>query len=153
MLTTINVFPGRPGSNRKNAFFPDLTLLNCGHHPAGSEQTPLNIYLEMVQNHINHHIANPENGYNSSTFVWMESVPQPVRQDKWVIEAKDWRTLHRLQVYNDYSNELFKQHNYTVISQFNALLPLYEAGCDFAHYTAIGALYPVFQQVLAILST
>jgi hypothetical protein len=90
-------------------------------------------------------------GYSPENFVWVESNPQPLRNDHYVQETKDWRTEHRLSMFNDFSNTLFRHHNYTVIDTFSSLLPLYESGCDSAHYTASGMLYPIFQQVLSFL--
>lgn len=130
----------------------DFVLFNCGHHYASHFHETFEQYRSIIDKTIRDYSDRIRwHGYSRHNVVWMESVPQPIRSDHWVMESKDWRTIQRLSMYNDYANTMFRHHNYTVIETFHALLPLGEGGCDFAHYTHETMLYPIFQQILSFL--
>lgn len=130
----------------------DFILLNCGHHAASQEHQPVDVYKETMINFVKH--ANTSgSGITHKNFIWLESNPQPFRDDGFVIDNKDWRTQHRLLLYNQIANSIFFRHNYTVMYGYQSLLPFTESMCDYAHYTATGALYPQFMQFLHIIKS
>eukprot|EP01034_Spumella_vulgaris_P027075 gene27075-33745_t len=128
----------------------EFIVYNCGHHLASAEHTPFDVLTEKLANIVTHS-KEPSHGHNTDNFIWLESNPQPIRNDKFVVSSKDWRTEQRLHLYNQYSNNFFVKHNYSVIYAWNALMPLYDSGCDMAHFTARGALYPQFLQLFEII--
>ena len=138
----------------------DLVIANCGHHPASARHTTLEEYRGMVTTLADEAILK---GYDNHTFAWLESVPQPLRNDNWFIDYKDWRTYHRLDLFNQFSNDIMtrltyqqkdKSHNgFTVISAFQNMLPFSDKLCDNAHYTTSDAYVPVYQSLLQLLNT
>ncbi len=126
----------------------DLVVANCGHHPASDDHWSLQKYSNTVTHML---IDAMKNNFTNRNLVWMESPPQPLRQDHWVIDSKDWRTLHRLTLFNDFSNRLFARHNFSVLYTFQPLLPFMECMCDAAHYIGPSVQQPVIQQFLQLL--
>ena len=126
----------------------ELTFFNCGHWPASQEHFTFDMYGDALEA-----LLQKIKLISSNRFVFIETLPMPVRNDKYVKSFKDWRTLHRLFVYNRIAEKLFKQHNYSFLPTFETLLPLIDKFCDNAHYTAAGALQPIIQQVLIKVET
>jgi hypothetical protein len=130
----------------KNVKDFDLVTMNCGHHPASGEQYTIDMYRDLVSNAL---ISVARKGYNSSNFVWVESNAQPIRNDKFVFDYKDWRTEHRLHLFNRVANEIVQgKGKYHVIPTFANTLPLADKLCDNAHFSAPESLMPQFQLLL-----
>ena len=132
-------------------------------------------------------------GYSSDDFIWMESVPFPLRNDLavnqvgppfhhlfppcasityhfilsshhhpskiphhfffsllFINQSGDWRTLHRILLYNQVATHLARSHHLRILPT-DSLLPLVDKMCDNAHYSAKGALMPIIQAYLAML--
>ena len=80
--------------------------------------------------------------------MYVSSNPQPIRNDIYVDEANDWRTEHRILMYNRIANRLFLRLNVPIIKTFDILLPFVESLCDNAHYMAKDVLLPILQQAV-----
>ena len=152
----------------------DLVIANCGHHPAAAEHATLEEYTGMVTRLAEAAISR---GYKKATFAWLESVPQPIRNDRWFIDYKDWRTYHRLDIFNQFAHQIMtritntteesekkgidqqdKDQNilhggFTVIPAFNNMLPFSEKLCDNGHYTCPQLYIPVYQSLVRLLTT
>lgn len=152
----------------------DMVLANAGHHPAaGDGKWTLVEYKEAVRNFVE---AAIRKGYNETNFVWLESVPQPLRNDKWFISYKDWRSYHRLKLFNQEANfivqngymskdhhghkyrsiqsvqekEIQQHTGFSVISAFSTTMPYIDKLCDNAHFGNEEILLP---QYLGFLKT
>lgn len=128
----------------------DLQVLNCGHHPASNEHQPVDVYKEELFNFWKYSNTS-ESKVKHDKFVWLETNPQPFRNDRFVFDYQDWRTLHRISAFNQIANNFWSHHNVSVIYSFQQLLPFADSGCDIAHYLAEGALYPIIVQFLETL--
>jgi hypothetical protein len=127
----------------------DLLIVNCGHHPASGDHHTAALYYEEI-----HRLAHyaKDHHYESYKFFWMESTPQIIRKDGFVIGSKDWRTFHRLKLFNFLGNQAFHEQGYHIIQAFDSLLPLVDKQCDAAHFVSESAPMPVMQQIFNILS-
>ena len=124
----------------------DFVMVNCGHHPAaGLGRYPLKDYKEIVRNLLDTAVSK---GFNNSNFAWLESVPQPLRYDEWFRGYRDWRSYHRLNVYNYEANKLVTKANFSIVHAFSALMPFIDKLCDNAHYAVPEALMPQYQRIL-----
>ena len=65
-------------------------------------------------------------------------------------QSGDWRTLHRILLYNQVATHLARSHHLRILPT-DSLLPLVDKMCDNAHYSAKGALMPMIQAYLAML--
>lgn len=125
----------------------DLVLKNCGHHPASSSHWPIDQYkqsLDSLADNIKKLQFAPDQVY------WFESCLVPLRQDNFVIGSKDWRTLHRIKVFNAIAEDVMTASKINIIRTFNPLMPLFDKTCDCAHYTATGSNMPTLQQIFNI---
>ena len=75
---------------------------------------------------------------------WVESVAIPLHQDYNVIEYKDWRTYHRLLLFDSIAKnrlQIFKTiANVHVVPSFQSTLALFDKLCDCGHYPASARL-------------
>jgi hypothetical protein len=127
---------------------PDLILLNCGHHPASGTHYTYLSYQELVSRAIQDIISK---GYSAENFFWIESNVNPLRDDNWVKDYRDWRTVHRIHLFNRIATKIVKDSGFEVIKTFEWTLPLSDKLCDVGHYTASGALFPLFHSIVNIL--
>lgn len=121
---------------------------NCGHHPAAHSHFSIAKYhatlLEFVKKLQGDH-------YTKDNFAWYESNAQLFRQDVYVIKFRDWRTLHRIKLFNLMAEDVLKDHGYTTfIRVFHELLPFVHDVCDISHYTVPRIYEPVIHQALAL---
>lgn len=56
-------------------------------------------------------------------FSWLETNPFPLTDYVNVAQANDWRTIHRLSLFNDVANKIMSENKFHIIKTFNALLP------------------------------
>lgn len=139
----------------------DLVLINCGQHPAAESRYPLLKYDELLHKlyaKMKEAIAAANDKRNDKSqkytqFVWVESFPAPLSAAYWVAHHGDWRTVHRLYMFNNLATAIFSKLGSPIIRVFDNCLPLIETLCDSAHYTAPEALAPVYVQVLRLLTT
>ena len=54
--------------------------------------------------------------------VWASTVPL-VRNDAWVRATQDWRTLSRLQLFNEYADAAAEANGWLVLDSWNLTLP------------------------------
>ena len=60
----------------------------------------------------------------------------------------DWRSYHRLNIYNVEANKIVQKNNYSVIHSFAVTMPFIDKLCDNAHYGVPEALLPQFQRII-----
>jgi hypothetical protein len=124
----------------------DLVLVNCGHHPAaGDGRYTLKEYREVVRSLVE---AADKKGFDGTNFVWLESVPQPMRYDHWFRGYRDWRSYQRLNIYNIEANKLVQKKNFSVVESWSPTMPFIDKLCDNAHYGVPEALMPQFQRIM-----
>ena len=114
----------------------DFVIFNCGHHPASRFHYKYEKYRNAVYNMI-HEIPVQLAIKNGKTkFFWLENTAQPLRQDHWVFDKKDWRTLHRLYMFDKIAKQEMGKANfpYRLIHAFHSTLALFDKMCDCAHY-------------------
>jgi hypothetical protein len=134
--------PHRDANQKANTWL----FANCGHHPAAHNHFPINKYVETIVNFVR--LLRDEQ-YSDKNFVWIESNPLPIRQDHYVIENKDWRTLHRIKMFNIIAEDILRSSGFTnIVRTFQESLPFAHEACDIAHYVAPHANDAVIQQVL-----
>jgi hypothetical protein len=125
---------------------PDLVIFNCGHHPASSTHMIFEDYQKLVVETAQRLVAK---GYNSSNLVWMESNVNPLRDDPYVHGYRDWRTPQRIHIFNHLASEVMASaHQFKILPTFDWTLPLSDKLCDLSHYTAQGALLPLFHEIV-----
>jgi len=80
-------------------------VVNFGQHLAAASRRPVNAYAAKVRERFG--AAESLAAINSRAatspdfrVAWLETMPFPVRNDKYVHEHGDWRTAHRLALYN-----------------------------------------------------
>eukprot|EP01033_Poteriospumella_lacustris_P016215 gene16215-11601_t len=127
---------------------PSWLFANCGHHPAAERHFSIARYHATLLA-----FATMLRGgrYTNETFAWVESNAQLFRQDAYVFRYRDWRTLHRLKLFNAVAEDVLRGAGFTtVVRVFHELLPFVHDLCDLAHYTVPRVYEPVVQQALAL---
>ena len=128
-----------------------MFTMNCGHHPASGNHRTLLEYSRMVNNLMN--LLNDSTLYiNKNNFAWIESTPIPFcNSERAVIVHKDWRTFHRLLMFNQEANQIVQSYNYTMIPTFSSLLPFVDgATCDpwhFPSHAMLGVIYHLIHRI------
>lgn len=124
---------------------------NCGHHPAAYNHYSIARYIETIVNFVR--MLRQEN-YSDKNFVWIESNPLPIRQDHFVIDMKDWRSLHRVKLFNIIAEDILRASGFSnILRTFQMQLPFAHEACDVAHYVADHAYDPIIQQLLQFYHT
>ena len=119
-------------------------FINCGQHPASSKHHTAAEYRDVILKLVD---GGKRKKLQVSKLVWIESVPMPVRNDALIKEVKDWRTYHRIMLFNNISETIMRKHNVTIVRAFGAVLPLVDKLCDGMHYTAENAVKPILYSI------
>jgi hypothetical protein len=98
----------------------DYIILNCGHHAAAHSHYGFQLYQKTVSRMIN--AIETDRLLNNKKYFWIESVAIPLHQDDGVIKFKDWRTYHRLHLYNALAEEVIRKSNLSI-----AIIPAYQS--------------------------
>lgn len=127
----------------------DYVVVNCGHHPASSlhysfekfDKTTAVFFREVK-----------EYQKEDSVLIWLENTAQPLRADHFVKEYKDWRTLHRLILFDAIAKDNMEAAglNMRIIPAFSSTLALYDKMCDCSHYSVVAKM-PQLIRLLDIL--
>ena len=144
----------------------NFAVLNCGHHPASKLHYSYHKYNDAVSNLLNRlyekKLKNEAGKRHWPMMLWLDMTAQPLRQDKYVILKQDWRTYHRLILFqaiavkeikgtsanSKYPNEVKME----VIPAFASTLTMFDKMCDNAHYPN-DAKIPQVQQLLHKISS
>ena len=59
---------------------------------------------------------------NQSNFIWLETFYQPFRSDHYVIGSLDWRTFHRIHLFNHLADKAFHGTNFVQLSSMWSLV-------------------------------
>lgn len=107
----------------ENTFFS----LNCGHHPASHYHVAMHQYQDMVNSSI--HLVTKmfqDRNLSMNQFVWLESTAFPLVNYIGVATHQDWRTQHRLSMFNDIANDIMFSLKLNVVRTFQIVLPFIE---------------------------
>jgi hypothetical protein len=114
----------------------DYIIINCGHHPASQDHYSYDKYDSTVNKLFDTFIK--KNVTNFAKLIWLENTAPPLRQDHWVIEKEDWRTYHRLILFDSLAKKAMKNRtdrlDIGLIPAFYSTLALFDKMCDCAHY-------------------
>lgn len=135
-------FIGAPKGN-------EYVINNCGHHPAGFNHWPPEKYATAINT-----LLEPmaKLGWTKKNYIWMESTAPMLRADKQVKQKKDWRTFHRIQLFNSIAHFHLKKYNFTsIIPTFYSTLAVSDKLCDNNHYISITTIMPHIQWLLHFL--
>lgn len=120
----------------------DYVVMNCGHHPAATAEYSYRKYDKLVEDFFNE--MDRKEMVGKRKLFWVESVAIPLHQDSNVIEYKDWRTYHRLLLFDSIAKNrlrIFKPiSNVHVVPSFQSTLALFDKLCDCGHYPASARL-------------
>lgn len=130
----------------------DYVIMNCGHHPAAASHYSFTKFEAQVRKLVQSAKDDQEVARinaNQTKFFWLESTAQPLRADSFVHHYRDWRTYHRLYVFDIIAKSAIKDVGLTarVIPAFSSTLSLFDKMCDCAHYPT----YPKMPQLLSLL--
>ena len=109
----------------------DYVVLNCGHHPAAKKEFTYSQYTTAVETlfrAIRSKYPKP-----SFKLFWLENVAIPLHQDHNVIFYKDWRTYHRLLLFDSIAKQAMKTYLTPVplvVSAFQSTFALFDKHCD-----------------------
>lgn len=103
--------------------------LNCGHHAASHHHFTHDQYRYVVERSTN---MVKKRGLHPSQFAWLESTAFPLVDYLGVATHQDWRTQHRLSMFNDIANEIALRKKMNIIKTFDVVLPFIEySTCTF----------------------
>jgi len=133
--------------------FFNLTVVNFGQHQAdGAHQQTLtkfkagvSSYTMQLQKQLNR-----KGSEHAGRFAWHETNALPFRLDHYVQSFKDWRTYHRLQLYNEVTTPAFDKLKVPVIPSYESTLDFSLHTRDIAHYPK-SILMPQVHNILALL--
>ena len=77
----------------------DFVVMNCGHHPAATSHWGYQLFEDVTTNLFRR--FKELNTEKSLQLYWLENTAQPLRQDKYTEYYKDWRTYHRLMMFDE----------------------------------------------------
>lgn len=127
---------------KENTFY----IINCGHHPAAASHFTFSKYQEVLENTAK--LIKSATSINQEHFFWMDSAPIPFRDTTACYKFEDWRTEHRLSLYNDVASTIMKKYGISTIKAFNIYLPFADGlVCDPDHYPP-GVVRPVGEKIL-----
>lgn len=83
-------------------------IVNCGHHPASQSHYTFYMYRTVVAKLFDS--FERKRVYEKAQLFWLENTGPILRQDYWVIVKEDWRTYHRLLLFDAIAkNEMSKK--------------------------------------------
>lgn len=129
--------------------FPEsnaVTVFNFGNHAASSLHHTFTKYrgsVETLWQHIH--------TFNTSKLIWHETNPIPLRKDSYVKQFKDWRTLARIELFNNFTTSFFRSKGVTILESFNILLPLLDLSSDNAHWHDTPGMHLIVSNFLNML--
>jgi hypothetical protein len=133
----------------------DYVVLNCGHFPATTSHYTFGQFRDVIQNMLGKMIqaelfvplvGNPW----PTTLFWLENTAQPLRQDDYIVKTEDWRTYHRLALYDAVVKEEAKKMipgKLNLVPAFQSSLSVFDKLCNCGHYSD-SAMIP---QLIAVL--
>lgn len=130
----------------------DYIILNCGHHAAAHSHYDFQLYKNTVARMIDG--IETDKSINSKKYFWIESVAIPLHQDDGVIKYQDWRTYHRLHLYNALAENVIRASSLSihVIPAFQSTMSLFDKMCDCGHYPSSSRI-PILMELLDAIST
>lgn len=105
----------------------DYVIINCGHHPSAHRELSYSQYSSLVVElfaEINKQY--PPQGLFK--LFWVENVAIPLHQDHNVIEYQDWRTYHRLLLFDSIAKATMARSPRTahIIPAFQSTMALFD---------------------------
>lgn len=139
--------------SRRNVLQNRIIITNCGHSfTVSPNKLTFQKYEQLITNYTTaiDDISSSRN-YQKKQILWVESPPPLLRQDSAVFENKDWKTLHRLHIFNQIANKIVKSKGYAVIPAFQPLLPLVNRLGNFLSFSASGSNDPILQKTYRVI--
>ncbi len=138
-------------------YFPeyDHVIMNCGHHPAASMHYTYDHFEDTVKSFFEGVLKIQQNQREKTThFYWLENCAQPIRADHFVHDYKDWRTSHRLILFDSIVKDLIAgiDLQMTIVPAFQSTLALFDKMCDCAHYPVVARM-PQLLNLLDLMSS
>ena len=139
----------------------DYVVMNCGHFPAQSAHYTFGQFRDTIQRLIgkiqSSQVLVPKVGLPiPTTIFWLENTAQPLRQDDYIMRTADWRTYHRLFLYDAIVRDEVKrsfpppQTHWNMVPAFLSSLAVFDKLCNCGHY-ADSAMIPQLMSVLDVL--
>ena len=119
------------------------TVVNFGQHHAAVRHATVATYRASVEGYA------AQGGKVGAPLppprLWIDSFPFPVRNDKYVHDFRDWRTTHRVRLFNAVAEEELARHGVGqpgsafagVVQVHDMLEPLSDWSFDRAHYGSV----------------
>jgi hypothetical protein len=119
----------------------DYVVVNCGHHPASTSHFSYQRFRDDV-GELMYQFAHKD-VFKSKRVFWLENTAQPLRQDDFTFFYKDWRTYHRLMMFDAIAASVIDrvQAPVATLPAFHSTLALFDKMCDCGHY-AVSAKIP-----------
>lgn len=136
----------------------DYVIMNCGHFPAQSAHYTFGQFRDVIQTLISRMskvdlftplVGNPF----PTTLFWLENTAQPLRQDEYIIRTDDWRTYHRLALFDAIVKEEVRKNipnKMNVVPAFQSSLAVFDKICNCGHYSD-SAMMPQLMAVLDVI--
>jgi len=104
----------------------DYVVMNCGHHPAATSHFSYEKFRNSVGGLL--FALSHNNIFKSTRVFWLENTAQPLRQDDFTFFYKDWRTYHRLIMFDSIAASLIDriQAPVTTLPAFYSTLALFD---------------------------
>ena len=121
----------------------DHVIMNCGHHPAASMHFTYDHFEDTVRSFLGGVLRiQREQGKRKTKFYWLENCAQPIRADHFVHDFKDWRTSHRLILFDSIVKDLISGLGLqmVILPAFQSTLALFDKMCDCAHYPIVARM-------------
>jgi hypothetical protein len=138
----------------------DYVLINCGHFPAQSAHYSFGQFRNVIEKLLlkvaASEILNPistVSGPSPTTLFWLENTAQPLRQDEYIIRTQDWRTYHRLMLFDAIVREEAKKNipkQLHIVPAFHGTFAVFDKLCNCGHYSD-SAIYPQLMSFVDVL--
>lgn len=112
-------------------------VMNCGHHPAATAEYSYRKYNTLVEDFFSE--MRKRQVVGDRKLFWVENVAIPIHQDHNVIDYKDWRTYHRLLLFDYIAKQQAKKFissigQVRIAPAFQSTLAVFDKLCDCGHY-------------------
>jgi hypothetical protein len=136
----------------------DYVVANCGHFPAQSAHYTFGQFRDVIQRMIGKIV---EFGIllptvemkTPTTLFWLENTAQTLRQDEYIERTVDWRTYHRLTLFDAIVREEVKKtipKQMHFVPAFQSSFAMFDKLCNCGHYPD-SAIYPQVMSLLDVI--
>ena len=99
-----------------------IVVANFGQHPASKHHTTQRQYRKDVDAFfakLQQTAREPTDATlgGNNLNIWASTMPL-IRNDAWVRGVRDWRTLSRIDLYNEYANKVAAKHGWAILDEW-----------------------------------